>query len=445
MAEQMTDASQREAMRRFARALNGYREALRPAIREERLSRPAPGPPVDEVLAAETHSLVSAFAATDGEPTGPEQVGIWASSGDRTGGVLEEPLPIANTAAWVALIAGLEVADAAERASRFANAAIELAEATCALDGVSPHESAELRTFRQAVQERLAAVTEGQASSGSPERPAESLDEVLEELRSLVGLDEVKDQVTTLSNLLRVQARRLELGLPEVTGARHMVFVGPPGTGKTTVARLVGRIFRALGLLANGHVVEVARQDLVAGYVGQTAMKTDSAVDRALDGVLFIDEAYALSTSDAGEDFGHEAIATLLKRMEDDRDHLVVIVAGYPDEMNDFLTSNPGLASRFPETIEFPTYSPQELLEILRRFCEEGAYRMDPGAEQGAAEIITGIWDRRDRSFGNARAVRNLFEDAVAEQANRLVLQGKMDRESISLLTAADFAGAAGD
>lgn len=439
------DASERETMRRFARALAEYRDVLRPAIREERLSRPNPGPPVDEVLAGETLTLVSAFSMADGAPSGPEQVAIWASSGDRVGEAYEEALPtaIANNAAWVDRIAGLEVVGAAERAERFVRAALDLAETTCALDGVSPHESADLVAFRSELQGRLALVRQDQPPAADRGGPGESLDHVLEELRGLVGLDEVKDQVTTLSNLLRVQARRVELGLPEVTGARHMVFLGPPGTGKTTVARLVGRIFRALGLLASGHVVEVARQDLVAGYVGQTAIKTDAAVDRALDGVLFLDEAYTLSAAGSGEDFGHEAIAALLKRMEDERARLVVIVAGYPDEMRRFLSSNPGLASRFPETIEFPGYSPEELLEILRRFCEESAYRMDPGAERAAAEAIGTMCERRDRSFGNARAVRNLFEEAIAEQANRLVGAGQMDREAISSLTEQDFRAAA--
>jgi hypothetical protein len=172
-------------------------------------------------------------------------------------------------------------------------------------------------------------------------------------------------------------------------------------------------------------------------------MKTDAAVDRALDGVLFIDEAYTLSMSDEAEDFGHEAIATLLKRMEDDRERLVVIVAGYPMQMREFLGSNPGLASRFPETIEFPNYSPEDLVEILRRFCEEGQYRMDPGAERRAAADIRKMWERRDHSFGNARAVRNLFEDAVAEQANRVVGEGEMDREAVSSLTEEDFAAVA--
>ncbi|MGH2711261.1 MAG: AAA family ATPase [Actinomycetota bacterium] len=435
-------------MRRFARALTAYKDVLRPAIREERLSRPTPGPPVDEVLAAESRTLVAAFSEADGHVSGTEQVALWAAEGDggdpaTSGGVpaaLEGAL--AGATEWLGRIAGLEVMDAQDRARRFARAAIDLAEATYSLDGIGPGESADLETFRESLEERLATVTDAEPSSNDPEAAAETLERIFTDLEALVGLRDVKDQVTTLSNLLRVQARRLELGLAEVTAARHMVFVGPPGTGKTTVARLVGRIFRALGLLDKGHVVEVGRQDLVAGYMGQTAIKTDAAVERALDGVLFIDEAYTLA-SDTDEDFGHEAIATLLKRMEDDRDRLVVVVAGYPEEMREFLSSNPGLASRFPETIEFPGFSPRELVEILERFCDEAQYRMEPRAKERAGAMLKAAWEKRDRSFGNARMARNLFEDVVAEQANRVVREGDMDREAVSSLTEEDFAAVA--
>jgi stage V sporulation protein K len=243
---------------------------------------------------------------------------------------------------------------------------------------------------------------------------------VLADLNALVGLGAVKQQVKALTDFLHLQAQRQAQGLKSPDMSHHLVFTGPPGTGKTTVARLIGEIFSALGLLPDGHVVEAARQDLVGGYVGQTAIKTNELIDSALGGVLFVDEAYTLAPDEEHSDFGQEAIEVLLKRMEDDRDRLVVIAAGYSVEMERFLRSNPGLSSRFTRTIEFPSYTPSELMQILAGMVEASAYQLSPTAERAAKQVIDEAWQRRDKNFGNARLIRNLFEETILCQSTRL-------------------------
>jgi SpoVK/Ycf46/Vps4 family AAA+-type ATPase len=292
---------------------------------------------------------------------------------------------------------------------------------------VSEAESRQLKSIRKLIYGEQAdgsTAADGEAAAKQAvtvsEEQAESLEEVMEKINNLIGMKKVKGQIETFVNLIKVHKERERRGLPVTPFSKHAVFYGPPGTGKTTIARYLGKVYKSLGLLEQGHMVETDRAGLVAGYVGQTAIQVDEVVQQALDGVLFIDEAYTLSPRSAGSDFGQEAIDTLLKRMEDYRDRLVVIVAGYPDEMQDFISSNPGLESRFSRYFYFDHYAPQELLQIFNIFAENSSFTLTQGAKRELLRLITHFYRRRDKGFGNGRFIRNLFERIVEKQANRI-------------------------
>ncbi len=260
-----------------------------------------------------------------------------------------------------------------------------------------------------------------------------------EELDNLIGLDEVKKEVRSLANFVKLQKQRKDQGLKSPKLSYHLVFTGSPGTGKTTVARIVARIYKDLGILKKGHTVETDRSGLVGQYIGQTAPKTNQIVDSAMNGVLFIDEAYALVPEHSTQDYGQEAISTLLKRMEDNRDSLVVIIAGYSNEMQRFIDSNPGLQSRFTRYINFPDYTAEELVRIFYMYMKKNEYTLSKEADAMLREKLEYAVAHKDRNFGNARYVRNIFEKTIEQQANRLAKQTGLSKEQLTELTSEDL------
>ena len=304
-----------------------------------------------------------------------------------------------------------------------------------------------LRTDRpeEKIPEKNTAASTGDDGTGAPEAetpPPEKIEDLQAELDSYIGLTEIKEEVHNLINMVQVYKMRREHDLPTTDMSLHMVFTGNPGTGKTTVARIMARIYHSLGILSKGQLVEVDRSGLVAGYVGQTALKTQKVIEKAMGGVLFIDEAYALNGK-SENDFGQEAIDTILKAMEDHRDDLVVIVAGYTHLMDKFIHSNPGLESRFNRFLEFADYSSDELVAIFRMQCKKGCYELDDGVEELVRDYI--VEENGDsESFGNARGVRNIFEHILVAQNNRLAKMENVTREDLMKITEDDIMHARG-
>ena len=302
--------------------------------------------------------------------------------------------------------------------------------------GAQPSPAPEVQTGGQKAEAVPAAAP---AQEQTAKEPEPTVDELLAQLDELCGLEKVKADVKSLINLVKVRGLREKEGLPVPPMSLHLVFMGNPGTGKTTVARLLAKIYHAIGVLSKGQLIEVDRAGLVAGFVGQTAIKTGEVIQKALGGVLFIDEAYALSNHDNPNDFGQEAIETLLKAMEDHRHDLIVIVAGYTELMGAFIHSNPGLESRFNKYFLFEDYNGDQLFEIFQSMCAKNGYTLDGDTAAFCKEAFGKLYAQRDENFGNARDVRNIFEQGVARQADRVAALDAPTKEELMALTIADL------
>jgi hypothetical protein len=415
-------------------------------------------------VVVEAYNLTCAFIDADGLHTDDELWALIAVFGPRIGGDLAAATPghvreaglvagrrtfLDQPSTMLEVLAGADRRDAGARADRYARVGARIGHTVAALDLVpSRTELSAIESFRATVHELASAPAATpsatptanpggaqEAEPAAPDEPARPLAELLAELDALIGMDGVKHEVHLVTNLLRVQQIRHQRGLPVLEQSRHLIFTGNPGTGKTTVARLLAQIYRTLGVVEKGHLVESDRSALVAGFVGQTATRVVAAFDRADGGVLLVDEAYSLARG-GDNDFGREAIDTLVKLVEDRRDRVVVILAGYPDEMASLVDANPGMRSRFPKTIHFPDYDDDELLAIFGTLCGSGRYSLDDDARAAVRAWLAA--QPRDRGFGNGRMARNLFEAAVANQATRLADVAQPSDEQLTTLTAAD-------
>jgi AAA+ superfamily predicted ATPase len=407
------------------------------------------------LVSVEAYHLATAMIDADGRHTDAELESLLDAFADRpVGGDLALSTPadlrersmLSGRAAWLgtnsemfSILVGSDERTGGALARRYYDRALDVAHVVVSLDAVPAQaeleaistlrnrmitavRGAEQQPGRTGAAPGTAAAAVATAAAPAEEDPGpEPLEDLLAELDELVGLTAVKHRVHLVADFLRVQQLRAERDLPRMETSYHLVFTGNPGTGKTTVARLLARIYRTLGVLERGHLVEVDRSGLVAGFVGQTAPLVTARFDEADQGMLFIDEAYTLARGNEN-DFGREAIDQVVKLMEDRRDRVVLVVAGYSGEMATFLDANPGLRSRFPTVIDFPDYSTDELVEIVVRLGERQRYELDDGAVTRLRELLDAA--PRTQGFGNARLGRNLFEAAVANHASRVIRTG---------------------